>query len=123
MRKQTREGEKSLKCSLWFTRLCDSLQERVQFGDDKYKKGFGALILTDMTTCFQYFAGVVYRKDAKDNGLVINFCPWCGEKLGSEFIDRAKKRAAPHIAKIRARRQKQEREFSKNPPRFDDEAT
>ena len=25
--------------------------------------------------------GALYKQDAKDKGLMLNYCPWCGEKI------------------------------------------
>jgi len=32
----------------------------------------------DTTTFEEEFVGVVYKTNAKDKGLMLNVCPWCG---------------------------------------------
>lgn len=65
-------------------RMCRFLQERVTLG-----MGGGVGLHTVETTNFKtgksYFRGVAYKTIARDNGLVINHCPFCGGKPGIGF--------------------------------------
>ncbi len=44
-------------------------------------KGLAHQTITNLMSLETRVAGVVYRKAARDRGIFLNFCPWCGEKI------------------------------------------
>jgi len=49
------------------------------------KAGFSELVLTNVQgKTDKKPQAIVFRKNAKDIGLCLNFCPWCGEKIIKE---------------------------------------
>lgn len=63
--------------------MCDSLLDRCVDGG----KGFVAQHTMDVgdenANCHGFaFLGVAYKKSAKDNGLMLNLCPFCGGMPG-----------------------------------------
>lgn len=60
--------------------VCEHLSKRLGDGG----KGFKALHTLKMgdPTATQRFLGVAYKTNAKDNGLLLNWCPWCGGRPG-----------------------------------------
>lgn len=59
---------------------CDHLEKRLVDGG----KGFKALHTLKMgdQSSVTRFLGVAYKTSAKDRGLLLNVCPWCGGKPG-----------------------------------------
>lgn len=68
----------SIKCSE--TNVCNLLSDRLVDSG----KGFKALhtVNTNEPTYEERFLGVAYKTSQKDNGLLLNFCPFCGGKPG-----------------------------------------
>lgn len=52
-----------------------------------HKKGLSLLIVTNTETWKKTVAGVVSKKSSRDRGVVLNFCPSCGESLESWLED------------------------------------
>jgi hypothetical protein len=65
-------------------RMCRFLQERVICGICG-GVGLHTVDTTSFRTGKTYFRGVAYKTSAKDNGLVINYCPFCGKRPGIGF--------------------------------------
>ncbi len=62
---------------------CDSLNDRMEAGS--FGKGLRLCMVINMKTGKERNL-VSYRTgDRKDNGLILNFCPWCGGKLHNEY--------------------------------------
>jgi len=61
-------------------KLCYSLEEKTQDGNAR-NKGFNTISLFDMKTGEYNFIGVAYKKDSKDRGSRVNYCPWCGKYI------------------------------------------
>jgi hypothetical protein len=53
--------------------LCQSLSERL--GNSK---GFVNIRVINVKTGIERELGIAYKINAKDRGLLINFCPFCG---------------------------------------------
>ena len=66
-----------------FLRLCDTLMQRIN--SSSYEKGFCLLNFIDLETGSPVRDYVAYRKNSKDKGLVLNFCPFCGKNLHKKF--------------------------------------
>lgn len=56
---------------------CKPLAERLGDG-----KGFNALFTFNDDEKKQRFLGVAYKRSAKDRGLLLNWCPFCGGTPG-----------------------------------------
>lgn len=66
-------------CDPLAMRLCPTLDDRTHQIANTTKAGFDVLITSQLGKKIKdTFRGVVYRKSSKDNGLMINFCPFCG---------------------------------------------
>lgn len=88
------EGEEYKPCSLeWVSKnqtkvnWCPTMDFHLA-PEANHGKGFVVCVLTDMSPeamksgdLKHYVAGVVYKQAAKDRGLFINQCPWCGSRL------------------------------------------
>lgn len=65
--------------------ICGSLKRHLNQEANR-GRGLSAFVLTDLdghSPLFRSyrFAGVTFRDSAADNGVLINFCPWCGVSL------------------------------------------
>lgn len=60
--------------------LC-SMMEKYCDPPNPKGKGLKEYILTDINTGLKRWAFIAFHSSAKDRGTVINFCPWCGEKV------------------------------------------
>jgi len=74
------KGGKVVTCSR--TGMCKLLEERVSGFYFQVGKGLAMLETMDMTTGNLKFRGVVYKRDRRDKGLLLTFCPWCGQRPG-----------------------------------------
>lgn len=81
-----------VNCKLGET-WCDAMTERLEDMANS-RKGLTTIVLTSRTTGNERLAGIAHRKNAKDRGLMLNYCPWCGEPIEESAIDyEAKKKA------------------------------
>lgn len=72
-------------------RWCKTMADRLN--PTGHGKGFNQLVLMDMRTGKDLPpSGIFFRKDSKDNGVLLNRCPWCGQKI--DFIVQDQKRKA-----------------------------
>jgi len=62
------------------TTLCKRMEESVE-GPNPRGKGLKEYILTNVKTGKRRWACIAYHTSAKDRGVAMNFCPWCGESL------------------------------------------
>ena len=80
--------------------FCQTMEMFVQ--NDNHKKGlswYGILPnLDDLLNRKQFSIskeiktiGIVYKRDSKDNGIILNYCPFCGEDLRPFRKDYVKK--------------------------------
>lgn len=67
-----------LKCK--YPRFCERLDERIT-GTNLPTKGLVAVIVSRNADDKYRVAGVSFHTSAKDRGLMLNVCPWCGEPL------------------------------------------
>lgn len=61
--------------------FCTRLHERLSESPNADQRGFTAILLTDRKGETR-LAGVAYKKDRSDVGLMLNVCPFCGQSLG-----------------------------------------
>lgn len=59
---------------------CFGVEKFVQVSGGRYK-GLQHLHSFNVKTGKSRYIGIVYRKTANDKGTMLNFCPWCGEKI------------------------------------------
>lgn len=93
-------GDNGMWCPAMNRALGDTLANH-------YGRGLTAIVLTNLATGTSRVAGIAYRKSGKDNGLMLNYCPWCGEPIeegaiGSkaERLEKAASRAVDSLNKI-----------------------
>lgn len=60
---------------------CLSMERALEPLANSHKKGFSTLVITHLPTGKTRVAGVVYKKAPNDRGIMLNLCPWCGEKI------------------------------------------
>lgn len=53
---------------------------------NEHRRSLTTIVLTNLTTGKTRLAGVAYRKNAKDPGLMLNYCPWCSEPIEEDAI-------------------------------------
>lgn len=71
----------TLKCSLTPRRWCRRLDERLEPEANANRKGLVLFVLFDINTGENEVVAAVFKTSGKDRGLILNFCPWCGEKI------------------------------------------
>ena len=66
------------------TRTCESLSKRISIGESPNRGGhFRANYTVNIDSDEdERFLGVSYHLNAKDKGLMLNWCPFCGEQPG-----------------------------------------
>lgn len=61
--------------------FCTRLYERLSESPNAGQRGLTAILLASRSTGETRLAGVAYKKDRRDVGLMINVCPFCGQSL------------------------------------------
>jgi hypothetical protein len=70
----------------WCSSMADRLDEV-----NSTTKGISELVLMNLRTGKdEKPIGIVFKKRAADRGLMLNYCPWCGERV---FFGETKKKA------------------------------
>lgn len=62
--------------------ICPTLGKRL---GDPHHKGLSLQRIMNFKTGADCDPLLVYKTTPKDPGLVLNFCPWCGEKLNRAY--------------------------------------
>lgn len=62
------------------TGLCDRLRSRLT-GYNCNGIGLSNVIVTHLKEGTETLVGVVHKTTTKDKGLMLNFCPWCGQAI------------------------------------------
>jgi hypothetical protein len=70
------DNNKILKCSL--LSCCSLLNSKI--GDANHK-GFVYIQTTNTITGKERLIGIAYKTSVKDLGTLLNFCPFCGERI------------------------------------------
>jgi hypothetical protein len=73
------------------TGMCVHLQDRVILGLGG-GAGLHSMQTINLTTGKTTFAGVCYKTNAKDFGILINHCPFCGKRPGDWSVYMRKKK-------------------------------
>jgi hypothetical protein len=68
------------KCSL--SNYCSTLISKIENANNK---GFVLLKVTNANTGKERLLGVAYKTTVKDPGVMLNFCPFCGEHIDYWF--------------------------------------
>lgn len=58
--------------------FCPPMQKRLT---ETHRIGLSPLELCHLDTGTFWMAGVVFKSHRGDNGIVLNYCPWCGKDL------------------------------------------
>lgn len=66
-----------------FKSPCPELARQI----DDNTRGFDSVTAINMKAGTSRFIGYRYKQRAKDKGVMLNFCPWCGASL--QFWERA----------------------------------
>jgi hypothetical protein len=64
---------------------CQPLEDRLEPDANARRKGFVVMVLMNMTTGDTRKVGVAYKTSAKDPGLMLNVCPFCGAEIDAGF--------------------------------------
>jgi hypothetical protein len=60
--------------------FCSTMAAKIKFpGEGGY--GFFAVMVMNSKELTQTLAGAMYKTSAKDRGVMMNFCPYCGTKI------------------------------------------
>lgn len=60
---------------------CLLMERALEPEANSHKKGLSILVVTNILTNKDRVVGVVFKKAAADRGIMLNACPWCGEKI------------------------------------------
>lgn len=60
---------------------CSFLDDRLDLDANSHTKGLSLVVSTSMKTGKHRVLGVAYRRNAKDRGLLLNYCPFCGKDI------------------------------------------
>ena len=74
-----RKTKPEVKCSE--KRWCLPMRMSLNDEANARKKGIATVVLTSVLGMGSRLIGVAYKKTAKDLGVMLNFCPWCGEPI------------------------------------------
>lgn len=66
---------------------CAALTDRLEADANARRKGLVLMVLTNFTTGSSRVVGVSFKTGAKDGGLLLNFCPFCGARINQGFTD------------------------------------
>jgi hypothetical protein len=70
--------EENYKCGK--DMFCKQMAKRIKPpGEGGY--GLFTFVLMDWDKIKERTVGVIYKETARDRGLVLNYCPFCGEKI------------------------------------------
>lgn len=61
--------------------FCDSLVDKLSPEPNAHKKGFTVIVISDLAKDEHRTVGVAYKKSSTDRGSMLNYCPYCGEKI------------------------------------------
>ncbi len=82
--RQSATDDRSMRrCTL--DAYCQPLEDRLEPDANARRKGFVVMVLMNMTTGDTRKVGVAYKTSAKDPGLMLNVCPFCGAEIDAGF--------------------------------------
>lgn len=62
--------------------ICPALDSRIEGANFETSKGFCTIHLVNTTTGTTRFFGVAYKERKADKGVMLNYCPFCGQHPG-----------------------------------------
>lgn len=62
--------------------ICPALESRIEGANFETSKGFCTVHVINFNTGNTQFFGVAYKERKSDKGVMINYCPFCGQKPG-----------------------------------------
>jgi len=63
---------------------CEMLKSKLENTNETIK-GIVPITVVNLKTFEDRHVGLCYRKSTTDKGLILNFCPFCGEKIYEEL--------------------------------------
>lgn len=69
---------------------CPTMDERLEPSDGLRGRGFLVLNIMNFIHGTSQVFGVVYKASAKDRGVILNFCPFCGAQMGDSWVQKAR---------------------------------
>lgn len=76
---------KKIKCDGSNAEFCDALSDRLEDHANATRKGLVLMVAMNITTGGRRVVGVCFKRGAKDGGLMLNICPFCGERIDHGF--------------------------------------
>ena len=61
-------------------KYCNSLRDRIQESNSR-QKGIVPINIITLTSHEITHVGLCYKQSSKDKGLMLNYCPFCGQKI------------------------------------------
>ncbi|MDR2095174.1 MAG: hypothetical protein LBP76_06610 [Treponema sp.] len=61
--------------------FCNTLDKRIKYPGSGGYGLFSFLVLRYDEGMMERCIGVIYKETAKDRGIALNYCPFCGEKI------------------------------------------
>ena len=83
-KQKIRDNMGKIKCELKKNGLfnwCNAMRQRLEPLANEGYKGLIQINLSNFKTRNTTCLGIKYKLNAKDKGLLLNKCPWCGEKI------------------------------------------
>lgn len=80
--KQAGTPHKVLRCAGQAGPWCPAMERYLHDEANAQRPGMALLVLFNLNKGTERVAGVYYKKQASDPGVMLNFCPWCGAKIG-----------------------------------------
>lgn len=74
-----------IKCDGKNSNYCSMLESKIEGITNATKKGIILMVLINFKTARSRVVGVSYKSNAKDVGVMFNFCPFCGERIDQYF--------------------------------------
>lgn len=77
---------RNLQCRGPAGRYCKTMMSRL---GDPHAAGLSVFEVTTFATGKRRIVGIVHKTDARDVGLMLNHCPWCGANI--EPVEKAER--------------------------------
>lgn len=87
-------SEITVRCNLATQKFCTAMDKYLDYNPNARKKGLVLIQVTSLKTGKERVLGVAFKGDPRDNGVLLNMCPWCGEGLLGEVNKHMKEEEA-----------------------------
>jgi hypothetical protein len=64
--------------------ICPTLRKRLGNG---HQKGFNQLLMMNFSTGEEGPPLLAYKSTATDRGIILNYCPFCGQRLNLRYVE------------------------------------